>query len=232
MRLIEIFLYFLILPLVSCQSTESKNIMDKTKPSTALSNLQDTATTIQEENNKFLERPEKNNSNSPTEKTNNEVVKKESPESKQKESKINTSEKAPVKTVGAHKQVEQPAPAQPKTTTKKVKAVTPPEIEEKAVIFFPDTLFDFGFINEGDTIAHTFRFLNNGKAPLEILDVQVSCGCTVPVFPLEAVQPGRLNKIEVTFLSKGKMGSQLATIDILTNAENARETLYLKGVVR
>ena len=117
---------------------------------------------------------------------------------------------------------------QPKPTKK----IVPDSPAEKAILFFPDTLFNFGFINEGDTIDHTFRFLNNGTAPLEILDVKVSCGCTVPVFPLEAVQPGRLSKIDVTFLSKGKIGSQLATIDVLTNAENSSQTLYLKGVVR
>ena len=119
-------------------------------------------------------------------------------------------------------------PIQPKPTTK----IIPDPPEEKAILFFPDTLFNFGFIDEGDTIDHTFRFLNNGTAPLEILDVKVSCGCTVPVFPLEAIQPGRLSKIDVTFLSKGKIGSQLATIDVLTNAENSSQTLYLKGVVR
>ena len=231
MRLIKIFVYFLILPLVSCQPTESKNIMDKTKDSTALADLHDTATTVQEENTIVLDSLKKTKSNSAGETTKIKDVKKDSAVTKQKQQKVNTSEKAPVKTVSTRNKIEKPTPAQPKAIPK-AKVATPLKVEEKAVIFFPDTLFDFGFINEGDTIAHTFRFLNNGKAPLEILDVQVSCGCTVPVFPLEAVQPGRLNKIEVTFLSKGKMGSQLATIDILTNAENARETLYLKGVVR
>lgn len=117
-----------------------------------------------------------------------------------------------------------------KTETKEVKPPPPPI--EKAKIFFPDTLHDFGFINEGDTITHSFRFINDGKAPLEILDVQVSCGCTVPLYSLAEILPGRLSKIDVTYLSKGKIGSQIATIDVLTNAENPSQTLYLKGVIR
>ncbi len=107
-----------------------------------------------------------------------------------------------------------------------------PPVVVKPKLFFPDTLFNFGFIDEGDTISHTFRFLNDGQQALEILDVQVSCGCMIPLYPLESIGPGRLGKIDVTFLSTGKIGSQVATIDVLTNAENPKQKLYLKGVVR
>ena len=102
----------------------------------------------------------------------------------------------------------------------------------KPKLFFPDTLHNYGFIDEGDTIRHTFRFINDGDTPLEIMDVQVSCGCTIPVYSLEAIQPGRLSKIDITFLSSGKIGPQLATIDVITNASNPKQTLYLKGVIR
>ena len=129
------------------------------------------------------------------------------------------------------KEIKKPA-VKPDVAKKKVVPPPPPPPPSKPEIFFPDTLFNYGFINEGDTIKHSFRFINDGKVDLEILDVQVSCGCTVPKWSLEPIGPGRLSKIEVTFLSKGKIGSQLATIDVLTNAKNPRQTLYLKGVVR
>lgn len=118
---------------------------------------------------------------------------------------------------------------------KEVKKPAPkpaPKPVEKPKIIFPQTEHNFGFINEGDTVRHTFRFLNDGPSPVEILDVQVSCGCTVPVYPLEPILPGRLGKIDVTFLSKGKIGSQLATIDVTTNAEKPEQTLILTGVIR
>ena len=114
----------------------------------------------------------------------------------------------------------------------KPKKQIPPPPVEKPKIYFPDTLYNYGFIDESDTVVHTFRFINDGKEDLDILDVQVSCGCMIPKYPLTAIKPGRMGKIEVTFLSAGKIGSQLATIDVLTNARNPRQTLYLKGVVR
>lgn len=119
-----------------------------------------------------------------------------------------------------------------KTTKPKAKPKPKPKPVEKPKVIFPQTEHNFGFINEGDTVRHTFRFLNDGKSPLEILDVQVSCGCTVPVYPLEPILPGRLGKIDITFLSKGKVGSQRATIDVETNAENPLQTLTLTGVIR
>jgi hypothetical protein len=140
------------------------------------------------------------------------------------------------------KKIEKQGQPEPKELekTKEVKASKPviknpppiKKMEAKPIIFFPDTLHNYGFIDEGDTIRHSFRFLNDGTVPLEILDVQVSCGCTIPVYPLTNIEPGRLSKIDITFLSSGKLGPQEATIDILSNASKPIRRLYLKGVIR
>lgn len=182
---------------------------------------------------------------SPMKKTDNDAL--ESRITEQKKEPIKKATPAPEvkkeeKTMPVEKVVKKdPAPAKKIETVKKTvskkaapKKVAPPKPVEKPkpILFFPDTIHDYGFIDEGDTIRHSFRFLNDGTVPLEILDVQVSCGCTIPVYSLTDIAPGRLSKIDITFLSKGKIGPQEATIDVLTNARNARQTLYLKGVIR
>ena len=143
----------------------------------------------------------------------------------------------PIQTQKPEPQSDKEAKSEIKNTSQPVapkpeKKVTPMPIASNPVLFFVDTLHDYGFINEGDTIKHSFKFINRGDAPLEILDVQVSCGCMLPSYSFLDIEPGRLGKIDVTFLSKGKLGPQVATIDLLTNAKNPRQTLYLKGVIR
>lgn len=146
----------------------------------------------------------------------------QSPDSESKSLKIDHDT-----TISRQKKMEVSKPkATPITSSPKVKE------QQYPIVFFPDTIHDFGFINEGDTIRHTFRFLNKGQSPLEITDVQVSCGCTVPIYSLEPILPGRMSTIDITYLSTGKVGRQQAIIDVHTNAQKSVQKLYLKGVVR
>src|SRR5882672_8112616 len=44
------------------------------------------------------------------------------------------------------------------------------------VIEFDKTSFDFGAINEGSKVTHTYQVKNTGSAPLVIQNAQPSCG--------------------------------------------------------
>ena len=56
-------------------------------------------------------------------------------------------------------------------------------------IAFTETDFDFGTINDGDQVQHTFEFTNSGDEPLIISNAKGSCGCTVPTWPKEPIAP-------------------------------------------
>src|SRR5262245_33178437 len=43
---------------------------------------------------------------------------------------------------------------------------------------FDQTEHDFGTINEGQKVTHTYTFKNTGEAPLIIQEAKGSCGCT------------------------------------------------------
>ena len=51
--------------------------------------------------------------------------------------------------------------------------------------------WDFGEINQGDVVEHSFEFTNTGKDPLIISNAKGSCGCTVPEWPRAPIPPGQ-----------------------------------------
>lgn len=97
---------------------------------------------------------------------------------------------------------------------------------------FVDTLYDFGTINEGEIIARSFEFTNNGKSPLIISNANASCGCTVAEFPREPLAPGKKSAIKVQFNSAGKFGHQEKNITLVTNSSKGNHMLFLKGEVK
>jgi len=91
--------------------------------------------------------------------------------------------------------------------------------------------FDFGTVDEGDTIIHKFKFKNTGDAPAIITEASSSCGCTVPSYPKKPIKPGENGVIEVMFNTKGKLLEQKKSITLTANTEPKYNTLYLEGLV-
>ena len=99
------------------------------------------------------------------------------------------------------------------------------------VMAFEKSEHDFGTINEGDIVEHTFTFTNTGKAPLVIVSAKGSCGCTVPTWPKDPVAPGETGKMLVKFNSSGKPNQQSKQVTITANTEAGTETLQIKAMV-
>ncbi|TDE16458.1 DUF1573 domain-containing protein [Dyadobacter psychrotolerans] len=91
--------------------------------------------------------------------------------------------------------------------------------------------YDFGTIQEGAVVEHTFRFKNEGEYPLILNNITSSCGCTTPEWPKEPVGPNATSSIKVRFDSKNKSGPQVKTITVYANTEPAYSELRLKGIV-
>ncbi len=96
---------------------------------------------------------------------------------------------------------------------------------------FAEMEHDFGAINEGEVVQHTFSFTNTGEAPLVIQNASASCGCTVPQWPKEPVAVGETGEIQVRFDSSNKPGMQNKTIRITANTDPATTTLRIKSNV-
>ena len=110
-------------------------------------------------------------------------------------------------------------------------AAAPAAPASTAEMVFEAEEFHFGTIKQGESVTHEFTFTNNGKDDLIITNAQGSCGCTVPLYPKEAIKKGAKATIKVTFNSAGKMGLQDKTVTITSNAKNSPKILHLKGTV-
>ena len=100
-----------------------------------------------------------------------------------------------------------------------------------ALIAFDKSVHDFGTVTEGDVVETVFKVTNSGKTDLIITDAQVTCGCTVPVWPKAPIKPGQTEDIKVKFNTSGKTNRQQKNITLITNTESGREILTLKGMV-
>lgn len=96
-----------------------------------------------------------------------------------------------------------------------------------AIIDFKEKSIDFGDINQGDKVEHTFVFTNNGDTPLVISNVAVTCGCTAPNWPKQPIAPGATGELKVVFNSAGKMGKQNSVVRIYSNASEPIEKVSL-----
>jgi len=96
---------------------------------------------------------------------------------------------------------------------------------------FEEEMHDFGTINEGDVVEHTFMFENTGDAPLVVSNAKGSCGCTVPTWSKEPIAPGEKGEMVVKFNSNGKPNNQMKTVRITANTESGQEMIKIKAFV-
>ena len=100
---------------------------------------------------------------------------------------------------------------------------------------FDESSFDFGSVKDGEKVTHEYKFTNSGSEPLVISNATGSCGCTVPVWPKEAIAPGKSGVIKVAFDSAGKgtpEGSpQSKRVTITANTDPVETYLEIKGKV-
>lgn len=99
-------------------------------------------------------------------------------------------------------------------------------------IKFDEEIWEFGDINEGEIVRHSFHFTNTGNEDLVISRCQASCGCTTPKCEKKPVAPGERGVIEIKFDSSGKQGNQTKNITITANTNPPETVLTIKGFVR
>ena len=95
---------------------------------------------------------------------------------------------------------------------------------------FADARHDFARIDEGDVATTTFAFTNTGDAPVRLVDVRPSCGCTTPEYPAGAIAPGATAEITVAYHSEGRPGPFEKHVTVETD-EPATTTLTIVGDV-
>ncbi len=91
--------------------------------------------------------------------------------------------------------------------------------------------WDFGKINEGEEVKHTYKFTNVGNEDLVIRNCRATCGCTIPFWEKRPIAPGESSEIEVKFNSTNKPGNQVKNVTITANTNPPETILTFKAQV-
>jgi len=109
-------------------------------------------------------------------------------------------------------------------TSGEVKSVLGPAIE------FEVTEHDFGTIPQGGNGSYEFEFTNTGTEPLILSNVRSSCGCTVPQWPQQPINPSEKAAIKVKY-DTNRVGQFNKSITVYSNASETPIVLHISGNV-
>ena len=104
--------------------------------------------------------------------------------------------------------------------------------EKGAILALQSNSFDFGRILEDDgVVQHKFLFTNTGSDPLLVTNVRTTCGCTVPSWTKDPVQPGKEGYVEIEFNPRNHPGTFHKTVQVQSSAQNSNMFLTISGTV-
>ncbi len=93
-----------------------------------------------------------------------------------------------------------------------------------------DTLLEFGQMEFESNGQREFIFTNTGEAPLLLVRVKSTCGCTVPEWSKEPVNPGEEGRIQVIYDTR-RIGRFRKSVYVYSNGAEGPRRLYLSGEV-
>ena len=103
---------------------------------------------------------------------------------------------------------------------------------QSGVLRFDYKKWDFGeIVEDKGKVEHTFYFENISSAPVVILNVNTSCGCTIPEYSRKPVRGGEKSSIKIVFDPMNRPGHFSKSIKILTSASDESIALNIEGNV-
>lgn len=108
-----------------------------------------------------------------------------------------------------------------------------PEEKAKAKgqdIWFEEYLHDYGELEKDSDGSWSFVFKNLGEKAFVINRVRSTCGCTVPDWPREPIEPGATGEIMVKY-NTATTGTFLKSVVVYSSAANSPVKLQIRGKV-
>jgi hypothetical protein len=97
-------------------------------------------------------------------------------------------------------------------------------------IWFEETVHEYGDVFRGGDGSWTFVFKNVGEKAIVVNRVRSTCGCTVPEWSREPVEPGKKGKITVIY-NTAVTGTFVKSLYVYSSAVNSPVKLQIKGKV-
>jgi len=99
-------------------------------------------------------------------------------------------------------------------------------------VTFEKTVHDFGTVNQHGNATYEFKYTNSGNEPLIISNAKGSCGCTVPYWSKEPLQPGGSSTIKVKYDSK-RVGPINKSVTVTSNSTSSpTKIIRIKGTIK
>ena len=119
-----------------------------------------------------------------------------------------------------------------KTAVKKAEVTTQEQVDPNAPKMELETLdIDYGTIEKNADPYRTVKFTNTGKEPLIIKSARGNCGCTVPTWPREAINPGETKEIKIRYATN-RVGPFHKKVTLVTNEPvNNKHIIKIHGKV-
>jgi hypothetical protein len=95
---------------------------------------------------------------------------------------------------------------------------------------FETDVIDYGTIPQNADGVRVFKFTNVGEAPIVITNAKGSCGCTVPTYSKNVIEPGATGEISVKYATN-RIGKFTKTVTLTSNASEPAKVLRIKGEV-
>jgi hypothetical protein len=92
--------------------------------------------------------------------------------------------------------------------------------------FLQDTIF-INKIPIGDSIVVKFKFFNECDAPIKIVNVGSSCGCTVGDYSKESINKGDSGLVRVTYKNGNDTGRIIRTLVVESDGQRKLTPLYI-----
>lgn len=92
-------------------------------------------------------------------------------------------------------------------------------------------LHDFGIIQKNKPVEIKFMVKNTGNAPLVIINVEPSCGCTAADYTKTPIMPGQKGYVVATYNAEDS-GNFSKSVNVTTNANPALTVLKFQGTIQ
>lgn len=110
-----------------------------------------------------------------------------------------------------------PSAAHPSPISASNSAEQPPPAGGLPKLVVAAPMFDFGEVERGQIVSHTFSIANAGDAPLVVTKVRTACGCLVAQMAKNVIPPAGQAQLEVKFDLALQEGPQHREIVVQSN---------------
>lgn len=102
---------------------------------------------------------------------------------------------------------------------------------QKNIKFVTDT-YNFGSVNaRNKELAYNFKFTNTTNEPIYIKRIDAPCGCTIPEWTRDTIQPNKEGNIKILLRVSQLSGYFSRGIDVITNVSEEPIPLLVTGRV-